>query len=287
MIIEDNGVLAIRGLEEDCWRALSGALRGFGVRWDELNARSLNRQATRWALAALAPLRPDVEREFPGWVLPLQAEDTVAGNIPVALRKKTRQQVRQSMREFAERGPLTLDRPRDVREALAFFGEMDELHTARWERVSARGSFANPRWVAFHRAVIEAGVPSGSVTLLRVRAAAETIGVVYGFLQGSRFLALQTGFRHYESTALRSGYVSHAIAMQHLASTGITDYDFLPDSENSYKRLLAEPDNLYTTLRFQRPRLRFLLERTAVSLRSKGVAPATQDSSITSPSESS
>jgi CelD/BcsL family acetyltransferase involved in cellulose biosynthesis len=273
-------------MEKTCWRALAGALREFGAGWDELAARSLSRQATDWAMSGLAPLRPDVEREFPGWVLPLQTEDAAPNSIALGLRKKTRQQVRQSVREFAQLGPLTIQRPKDVREALEFFSEMDALHTARWERVATPGSFANPRWVAFHRAVIEAGVPAGVVTLLRVRVADETIGVIYGFLRGSRFLALQTGFRHYESTALRSGYVSHSLAMQHLASTGITAYDFLPDSEDSYKRLLAEPENLYTTLRFQRPRLRFFLERTAVSARSKSVAPTTQDSSPTSSSES-
>jgi CelD/BcsL family acetyltransferase involved in cellulose biosynthesis len=266
MIVEYNGILATRGQEGACWSALAGSLGALRQSWDELRARSLDPRQLQAARAAFPSLRPDVEREVPSWVVPLAPELASEERVLASFKKKTRQQMRQTIREFAEIGGITIDTPRDVTEALRFFDAMGELHSARWKRVGGAGSFANADWVAFHRDVIAQGVPRGDVVLTRTRVGSEEVGYVYGYRWRGTFVALQTGFRPQERPGLRSGYLSHLRTMQWAAASGVGSYDLLPDDSASYKRLLAEPSTVLTTVHLQRARLRFAAMRVARAL---------------------
>lgn len=285
MIIEKNGLLAAPGRLGDCWRALDEALQSFIPGWDELAVRSLGPEQQEEAGRALRGFRLELDRAVPTWVTLLRPEYEGEDHLLQAFRKKQRQQIRQGLRAFRDIGPLTLECSNGPKQALGFFDEMGALHTGRWERVGGRGSFANSQWVAFHRDVIAHGSSRGEALLFRAKAGAETMGIVYGHLFDDWFLAHQTGFRHYESSALRSGYVCHFLAMQWLASRGVRGYDFLPDKESSYKRFLSEPSELYQTSRFQRRRLRFGLERLLVGVHARLRRTTSGEASVTPDSD--
>lgn len=267
MIIEYNGILCERGRERECWAAFAEVLQVFPRRWDELAIRSLTPEQRSHARATLGSYNEADDRAIPSWSVPLGAGHSAEEELLAQLKKKTRQQMRQTLREFRALGPVVCERPQSLEEALAFFDEMGLLHAARWARVGVGGSFANPVWHAFHGGVIAEGFPRGEIVLTRVRVAGETVGFVYGFRWRGRFYAEQTGFKPQERNALRSGYLTHFLTMQTVAAEGVQRYDFLPDDTESYKRLLAEPEGELTTARFERRRLRFHVYRLGQELK--------------------
>lgn len=269
MIIEHNGILAAESDLTECWQEFARVALESKLPWGEVAFRSLTPMQSAAAQQAFRALRQDVDRALPAWVVPLTPSHGDRESLHGAFKKKTRQQMRQALREYEALGPLEIQIAATADDAERFFGEMEELHGARWAKVGQRGSFVNADWQGFHRAVIALGLPRGEVVLARVTMGGAPIGFVYGLVWQGRLYAIQTGFKPQERAALRSGYVSHFLLMQHLASRDITIYDFLPDHESSYKRHLAEPEQLLTTVRFQRPRLIFRMERLAVLVRDR------------------
>lgn len=266
MIIEHNGLLCRPDDVAESWHAFGEALQQAPFAWDELKLRSLIPEQLTAARHAFADLRTELDRELPSWVVRLGETQATIDGLLAVFKKKIRQQLRQSLREFESLGPLGLHVASDGTQAAAFFAEMESFHAERWARVGKRGSFANRLWANFHASVIAGGVERGDVIVARASVGEDSVGFVYGFVARGRFYALQTGFKPQPRTALRSGYVTHFLLMRALAERGVQVYDFLPDEERSYKRLLAEPGELLTTLRLQRPRLKFRLERAAVAL---------------------
>jgi CelD/BcsL family acetyltransferase involved in cellulose biosynthesis len=290
MTMEYNGILSERGHEAANWRAFAGALLAHSEPWDDLRCRSLTAAQRPHASAAFAALHVEVERVVSSWALPLAPEQTTDDLLLPVLRKKTRQQMKQTIREFDSVGPVSLELAGTRERALEFFDAMEELHTARWERVGRAGSFSNSLWRAFHRTIISDGFDRGDVMISRASCAGEAVGFVYGFRWRERLYALQTGFKPQERPALRSGYLTHLRTMQAVAARGIRHYDLLPDESTSYKRLLAEADGEFTTLTFQHPRLRFRILRIArhlvarmKQLRRVPPAPPTRTSPETDP----
>lgn len=287
MIIEYNGLLSARGFEAASWKSLARALHAAREPWDELVCRSLDQTTFANAAAAFPGLRPELDREFPTWVVALTPAMQTEDVLLAAFRKKTRQQMRQSLRAFSDFGPSQVTVARDAAEALHLFDQMRELHTARWSRVGKAGSFANPLWVAFHREVIAMGVPRGEVVVARIDSGAECLGYIYGFRRKSRFYAQQTGFRVFEAAALRAGFTSHFRLMQWLAGQGVTAYDFLPDDAESYKRLFGEPGPPATSVRFQRQRTKLVVEGFVLrAYRALRPAPAPAKPPVTSDRDS-
>lgn len=268
MIIEHNGLLCAAEDILGAWQAFAAVIERAPFSWDEIKVRSLVPDQLAAARSSLSFLRVENDRALPAWVVKLDEACITTDGLLAEFKKKTRQQMRQSLREFDSIGPLKLEIALDSGEGGRYFEEMERFHGARWQRVGKRGSFANEAWVRFHSRVIRDGIGRGDVILARVSAGEDAIGIVYGYVRESSFYALQTGFKPQDRAALRSGYVTHFLLMQALASRGIRAYDFLPDEEGSYKRLLAEPAELLTTLRAQRPRLIFRAERAAVALHS-------------------
>jgi len=119
------------------------------------------------------------------------------------------------------------------------FDDLCRLHQARWEADGTPGVFAAPRFVAFHRQIIEQWVPTGRAVLARLDLDREPIAVLYGFVTGGKFDFYQSGVRFDAGGALRSpGNLAHLRLMQALSARGVTAYDFLRGA-SSYKERLA------------------------------------------------
>ena len=269
MIIEYNGILSANGYERSCWEAFARAVQASSLRWDELACRSLPPDQHLLAQQAFRSLREEVDQAVPSWVVRLTKTHQDAEQLQAVFKKKTRQQMRQSLREFETLGPIATRFADSHQEAGKFFGEMGVFHSARWKRVGQKGSFDNQTWRDFHAGVIAEGLHRGEVQLARVTVGDSPIGFIYGFAWRGRFFAVQTGFKPQERNSLRSGYVAHFCVMQQNASRGLEAYDLLPDDDDSYKRRLADPEGMLTTVRYQRRRARFAVERLAQRVWSK------------------
>src|SRR5690606_21298653 len=142
--------------------------------------------------------------------------------------------------------------------ALLYFQAMGELHTQRWNRVGKDGSFANPQWVAFHKAVICEGFGRGEIQLLKISAADKTIGYVYSFIWRGTAYMLQSGFAHEEDNTKRPRIIAHCLAMQHTSLLGMHTYDYMcGDAE--YKKSLAQsrPHLVWGRMQQKKPMLIF------------------------------
>jgi CelD/BcsL family acetyltransferase involved in cellulose biosynthesis len=154
----------------------------------------------------------------------------------------TRQQIRRSDRAYAAEGPLGLRRAETVCEAIGFLEEMEVLHQASWTARGLPGSFADPFFGRFHRALIERAMPRDEVDLLRVTAGDALIGVLYNFRYRGRSLAYQSGFNYAAAGRhQKPGMTCHHHAIQFAAACGLEFYDFLAGADR-YKRSLADQE---------------------------------------------
>lgn len=263
MLVEYNEPLCARGehvaVIDALFRALE-AVRG----WDEFRVPYGREDHWSRHMQGHAGLCGVVDWTVPSWIAPLDASTTIE-TILAGLSSNRRQQLRRTIREFEKTGPLTLTVAGGAEEALSFFRELGDLHTRRWKGKGEEGAFANPAWVHFHEALISKGVASGRVQVLRIRSGSENIGYIYNLLWRGAVLMLQTGFVQESSNLKRPGYVSHMLAMQFNARMGMKLYDFLPGNDE-YKRVLAAPGPSFSSIRFQRRRLKFRIEHGAVAV---------------------
>jgi CelD/BcsL family acetyltransferase involved in cellulose biosynthesis len=186
-------------------------------------------------------------------VAELQAGDDVLD----ALSGSRRQRARRSLKAFGE---LELEWAETAEQAVAILDELIDLHQAGWERRGERGAFASARLTAFHRALVARLVPEGRAALVRVRRGDETVGCLYGLIEGRRLLFYQGGLRHYDDNKLRAGQVAHVLFMRACREHGLDEYDFLAPAAR-YKEELATRVDRLVWAEIERPSWRTSLSR--------------------------
>jgi CelD/BcsL family acetyltransferase involved in cellulose biosynthesis len=183
---------------------------------------------------------------------------------------RTRKQIRRAERDF---GAVTLEAAADVAQALAFYGELVDLHGRNWRARGLPGAFADPWFDAFHRRLIADRFGRGEIQLLRLRSGSATIGCLYSLISAGRVLCYQTGFASFEDPHLKPGYLGHAEAVRYNAAAGHASYDLL-GGDSRYKLSLATDEGSLVWARLQRRRVRFVIEerlrRWKRALRRKG-----------------
>ena len=108
---------------------------------------------------------------------------------------------------------------------------------------------------------------TGEVQLFRVRVAGKTVGILYGFNYGGTFHLYQTGMAfHEDRRTRRPGYLCNAEAIKYYAAAGLRRYDFLAGKQ-PYKRQLSTGVRNLVSVRVQKVRLRFWIERNAKRIR--------------------
>lgn len=164
----------------------------------------------------------------------------------------TRYQLRRSARLYEADGTLRVERARTVRDAQLYLTELARLHQTSWTRRGHAGAFANPDFMAFHRALIARAMPLGEVDLLRVSAGGRVIGYLYNFHYRSRVLSYQSGF-DYESAERhqKPGLTCHQLAIERYRAEGAVAYDFLA-GESRYKTSLANTVTAFVSLEMAR-----------------------------------
>jgi CelD/BcsL family acetyltransferase involved in cellulose biosynthesis len=168
------------------------------------------------------------------------------------LSANTRYQIRRSIRLYTARGRLSATRAANVEDALEFFDAMKDLNKAYWASRGQVASFDYPFFERFHRRLVRACVPRGTVEMFRVTAGDRPIGYLYNFLYKGWTYAYQSGFLYEDDPKLKPGLVCHHLCIdRHLQGRAHT-YDFLV-GYNRYKSNLGKPSLDLLHIVFQRP----------------------------------
>jgi CelD/BcsL family acetyltransferase involved in cellulose biosynthesis len=239
--IEQNGVLTEAGREAELTRlCLAAVLRRGHVMLSGIDATT---QAAVQDLAGIVRVLRVQESPFAD-LAGLRA----AGVSYLASRSaNTRQQLARSMRWYAAEaggaasGPA-IEEAATVEAAWSMLNSLAELHQARWVGRGKAGSFAQPFFRRFHRALIERGVERGEIAVEKVSFSGIIVGYLYNFRFRNQIFAYQSGF-HYrqDASAARPGLVAHAAALKAAVSQGVDLYDFLA-GEGRYKRSLSDSE---------------------------------------------
>lgn len=233
--VEHNGLLLARGTSPGLLARLLGGLvgQGHGVVLSGVD------EAHAAAARATPGLRRDRAHPAQAHVVDLAAVRASAGGHLELLSANARQQIRRSLRRYAGAGGVRVERAASLAEAQAHLAALAELHQQTWTRRGQPGAFANPDFVAFHAALLEAAWPRGEIDLLRIAAGGQVLGYLYNFRWRGRVANYQSGFDYAaDSAQLKPGLTCHHLAVAMYAAEGQGIYDLLAGNDR-YKTSLA------------------------------------------------
>ncbi|MGB2710100.1 MAG: GNAT family N-acetyltransferase, partial [Conexibacter sp.] len=225
--------------------------------WDRLRLDGLHAQDAD-ALLASAPAATVRAEDSPLTDL-RGGEDVLDG-----LSSSRRQRVRRTLKAFGELHVAWAQTPA---EGDAILDELIALHQARWTEAGAPGAFASERFTAFHRALIARLLPERRVALVRVARGEETVGCLYGLVDGDRLLFYQGGLQRFEDNKLKAGVAAHVSFMRACREHGLAVYDFLAPAAR-YKEELATGAERLVWAELERATWRTRLRRVAGRVRS-------------------
>ncbi len=267
MVIEHNGFLVAKGYAHCAPQQMLEYFVANDKEWDEIK------------ISAICELSPLVGAELIN-ALNLKVIATAASDSKYVdlgklrseskdylstLSSNTRYQLRRAIKKYSSSGPVTLKEASGVDEALEYFDALKELHQEYWRRKGLPGSFANPNWEKFNRAIITEIADDGEAQLLKITAGEQVIGYLYNLVRNGHVNMIQSGFNYNQDPSLHPGYVSHYLAIEHNLKLGNLVYDFLM-GDARYKQSLSNGSEPLIWVVLQRKRLRFYIENTAKDL---------------------
>lgn len=231
--IEQNGVLAERGRAPELNRAVIGAAARHArvtVSGAQDAAAAGLRGRGRLVLCRRQQASPYVDLG----AIRRSGTDYLAGR-----SANTREQIRRSDKHYGRNGPIAVTRPQTLPEALAMLESLAGLHQAAWTARGKPGSFAEPFFRRFHRALIKRAWPRQEATLMAVESHGAVIGNLYNFTFRRHVLAYQSGFAYAPAErAAKPGLTCHHAAIKLALAEDYDVYDFLAGNDR-YKRSLA------------------------------------------------
>lgn len=192
------------------------------------------------------------------------------------LRPKVRNQIRRSIKAYAEHGVVRARAAADLPQAIEFFDRMKALHQANWVAKGLPGAFASAFVCRFHNRLISRCFDRGEIQLLLVEAGGRPIGYLYNFVHRGVVSNYQSGI-DYGLAAINNspGLVAHFLCARFNASAGHRVYDLMMGDHEYKKRICTDTGTLYWTV-VQRLRLKFRVEDALRSLKAQWLKPSTQ-----------
>ena len=267
MVIEYNGLLVARGCETAAYKKTIQFLLHEFNEHDEFMFGAVTEDTCFDSLFKMQinDAKLFIKESSQTWFVDLARIPDDIDEYLASMSKNRRAQIRRSIRLYENQGSLQINEAQNIEEAQSFFDGLKELHTKRWLSKGQPGSFANPRWEAFHRALIQNRFDTGEIQLLRVGNGSVVIGYLYNFVWQKHVYVLQTGFGDSADKRLMPGYVTHVLAIVYNRSKGMTVYDFM-HGDNLYKKLLCNNSQKLLWVVLQRRRLSFVVEEFAVGI---------------------
>ncbi|MCC5825869.1 GNAT family N-acetyltransferase [Alkalimonas sp.] len=268
--IEYNTVLARRGMTRQVDQAVLNGLLQW-QQWDELVLAGVDaHQAKQWQQA---PLHRQIDWQQPCFGVDLQAIRDSGQSYLASLSANCRYQINRSKRRYQQVGELRLEQAQNVQQALQWFDAISPWHQQRWGSEAGQSGFANPEFLAFHRALIKAAwaeqssepaqaQPAKGAELLTLMAGQQHLATFYQLRYRNRIYFYLAGFRPELDKQLKPGLVGHSLCIEHYCRQGLAFYDFMAGDER-YKRQLGQPHAVLCQLRLQHARARFRLESFA------------------------
>ncbi|MCC5858721.1 MAG: GNAT family N-acetyltransferase [Ectothiorhodospiraceae bacterium] len=258
-VIEYNGLVIRRGYEQAVAESMLDWFLAEAA-WSELVLSAVRAEDPLLAAATRRGMvLVDELNRSPCWYVDLTGLRAQRRTLLQSLGKNSRYQIRRQLRRLAELGEVRTDQARTVEEAHAHFDGLKEFHQRYWQSRGRSGSFANPRWEAFHRDVITAGLGDGRVQLLRFSAGEKPLGYIYTLVHRGHVAMLQSGFNYAEFEDYQVGLVCNSLAVEWNLDLGMTSYDFLA-GDAQYKRRLAKDANELCWVALRRKTLKNRLE---------------------------
>ena len=237
-VIEYNGLLIRRGHEA----AVSESFLDYFLiqkRWDEMILSGINSRDCLLSMPRIgSALLLDVVNIMPSWFVDLEKLRNSGKSVLEAMSRNSRYQLRKALRQLEDRGELLTECAQTTDEAMQYFDGLKRLHQIYWQGKGVAGAFANPRWEAFHRDLVETGMEQGRIQLLRFKVGEEVLGYLYNLVYRGRVSMLQSGFHYEEFADQKPGYVCNYLAIEYNLQKGMSCYDFLA-GDDQYKRSLA------------------------------------------------
>ena len=222
--IEHNSFLAIAGLET---AVLTAAIEWFADLRDGADELRFSGALQSFPKDKLMKCGLDSsEVVVPSYSLDLRRLEDSQGQLYPILGANARQQLRRSIRDYEQHGPVSVYQAATTSEALAFFDEFRLIHIQSWARRSQRHAFTSEFFELFHKSLILRTFQDRAIHLLRITAGDHLVGILYNFRYGNRIYAYQSGFADLDRRR-RPGMVAHALAIQHAFETGAKVYDFM------------------------------------------------------------
>jgi CelD/BcsL family acetyltransferase involved in cellulose biosynthesis len=268
LVNQYNNILCVREYDLVCWLQLFNQLEEWSNRWDEIFISSLPERMYKKLDGLPNRYNRNINKEHCTWCGKLNEKSTSIASILSNFKRKSRQQLRQSLKVVNQKfGDIKIIRAQDNTTAKKYFEEMKKLHTKRWNRQGEEGVFFDSCWVSMHQGLIDKGVNTGEIILLKIftvkpgtEVHTQTLGYLYGHIYRNKVYMQQTGFMISSDNRVRPGYVSHLYAMNYCAKMGLVEYDFLPSGKKSYKKFFCSSENHLFWVSWQKRRFVFAVE---------------------------
>ncbi len=177
------------------------------------------------------------------------------------LSRSTREEARRLLRD-ADRHEIDFETA-DGSNAEAFFDQLIEAHQKRWLADGRPGCFASPRFTEFHRRLMRLWIPSGKAVLGRLMWRDQPLALQYALIAKPNCYFYVHGALRAKSPLRSPGTAIRLMMQKQLCERGITKFDALRATADSYKRSYATETVPMTRLRVVRPSLKLRLESVA------------------------
>ncbi len=147
-----------------------------------------------------------------------------------------RHQMRRSLKLYGKRGAVVVEEAQEARQRQRFWRELAQLHQQTWEARGEPGAFAHEAFGHFHERLMSEAPTH--ISLLRVAAGDQTIGILYNYRYGDHLYQYQAGFAYEEDNRLKPGLLVHGLAARYYAAQGVRHYDLLA-GDQPYKKSLG------------------------------------------------
>lgn len=258
--IEYAGLLVRDNLHVEAYRALFRHVARLPHDWRRLRIGT-TAQATAIAAAIPAGMEAHSTLARPCYNVELAQLRAAEGGYLHVLGRKARGALRQTLRAYDAIGPLSAEVAADTGTALAWFDQLEALHTRYWQSRGKAGCFASPFFGRFHRELIANPANHGLVRITRVTAGDVLVGYLYNLLWNDVVYYYNGGLNY---GALprhdRPGIASLYAAIGHAAAEGHAGFDFLA-GEQEYKRRLATGSRAMHSVDVRRAGARTALEK--------------------------